>query len=178
MRNKAILLIGFVLLFSCKEQEARKPIVQKTSTILSETIAQKKKLIALENTIIEEYIAKDFTKQYNVASYGFWYVYENEIKSELRTPKMGDVVELSYNITDLYGNVFYSKEELGIKKYAIDKEDFIPGLQEGIKLMKTGETIIFVIPSYRAYGLVGDENKIGINQTIKCTVTLISIKQN
>mgnify|MGYP006000872543 FL=1 len=44
--------------------------------------------------------------------------------------------------------------------------------------MKIGETITFVIPSYRAFGLVGDENKIGINQTIKSTVTLKSIKQN
>ena len=178
MKNKAYLLISFVVFFSCKEQEARRPIVQKTSTILTETISQNKKLIALENNIIEEYIAKDSTKQYHVASNGFWYVYENEIKSELVTPKIGDVVEFSYDITDLYGNVFYSKEDLGVKTYKIDKEDFIPALQEGIKLMKIGETITFVIPSYRAYGLVGDENKIGMNQTIKSTVTLISIKQN
>ena len=86
------------------------------------------------------------------------------------------MVEFSYNLADLNGNIFYSKEELGVKKYAIDKEDFIPALQEGIKLMKVGETITFVIPSYRAFGLVGDEKRIGINQSIKSTVTLISIK--
>jgi len=178
MKNKPYLFISLLLLFSCNEQEARRPVVQKTTTILSETIVQNKKLVALENKAIERYIAQDTIKQYNVASYGFWYAYESKKPSETLTPKIGDVVEIAYNITDLYGNVFYAKDDLGIKKYTIDKEDFIPALQEGIKLMKIGETITFVIPSYRAYGLVGDENKIGINQTIKSTVTLISIKQN
>ena len=62
--------------------------------------------------------------------------------------------------------------------YKVDKEDFIPALQDGIKLMKKGETIIFVIPSYRAFGVSGDGNKIGINQPIKSTVKLIDIKTN
>ena len=178
MKNNAILFLGVLLLFSCKEQEARRPIVQKTSTILSETIEQNKKLIAIENSRIEQYIAQDSIHQYKVSPYGFWYLYATEKKEETLTPKKGDLVEIVYDITDLYGNVFYSKEELGIKKYSIDQEDFIPALQEGLKLMKIGETITFVIPSYRAFGLVGDENKIGINQTIKSTVTLKSIKQN
>ncbi|WP_347175405.1 gliding motility-associated peptidyl-prolyl isomerase GldI [Polaribacter uvawellassae] len=178
MKHNAILFLGLLVLFSCKEQEARRPVVQKTTTILSETLEQKKKLIAQENNVIENYISQDSTKQYNVATNGFWYSYITKKERDTQTPKIGDVVEISYDITDLYDNVFYTKEELGIKNYKIDKEDFIPGLQEGIKLMKIGETITFVIPSYRAFGLVGDENKIGINQTIKSTVTLISIKQN
>ena len=71
----------------------------------------------------------------------------------------------------------YSKEDLGIKKYIIDKEDFISGLQKGIKLMKIGETVTFVIPSYSAFGIAGDGNKIGINQSIKSKVTLININK-
>jgi len=176
MKNNGIFFLGLLLLFSCKEQEARRPVVQKTATILSETLDQKKKLVALENSIIENFIEQDSTKHYNVATNGFWYTYITQKPTETRTPKVDDEVEISYDITDLNGDVFYSKIELGIKKYRIDKEDFIPALQEGLKLMKIGETITFVIPSYRAFGLVGDENKIGMNQTIKSTVTLISIK--
>ena len=178
MKRNFLLLFGILVLFSCKEQEARRPVVQKTTTLLSETLDEKKRLIAFENKLIQSYIAQDSTTNYKVASNGFWYTYIKQNQLETQVPKVGDEVEISYNLTDLSGNVFYSKEELGIKKYAIDKEDFIPGLQEGIKLMKVGETITFVIPSYRAFGLVGDENRIGINQTIKSTVTLISIKQN
>jgi FKBP-type peptidyl-prolyl cis-trans isomerase FkpA len=42
--------------------------------------------------------------------------------------------------------------------------------------MKIGEIITFVIPSYNAFGVSGDGNKIGVNQTIKSTVTLLNIK--
>ncbi len=42
--------------------------------------------------------------------------------------------------------------------------------------MKTGETIKFIIPSFNAYDVVGDENKIGINKSIISIVTLINIK--
>jgi len=178
MKNSFVLIVCVLFLFSCAEQEARRPVTQKTATILSETIQQKKELIASENKFIEDYIAKDSINTYITSSFGFWYSYISKEENEMKTPKIGDEVELEYNITDIHNVVIYSKEELGIKKYTIDKEDFIPGLQEGLKLMKVGETITFVIPSYRAFGLVGDENKIGINQTIKSTVTLLKIKEN
>ena len=41
--------------------------------------------------------------------------------------------------------------------------------------MKTGETITFVLPFYNAFGIIGDGKKIGINKSIKSTVTLIKI---
>lgn len=177
MKNSIQFFLIAILFLSCSEPKARRPITQKTSTVLKETIEQNKKLIALENEVIEKYLASDSTNIYITSSYGFWYTYKTQKKNLNQTPKLSDEVEIEYNITDLQGNVIYSKEELGIKKYRVDKEDFIPALQEGIKLMKIGETITFIIPSYRAFGLVGDENKIGINQTIKSTVTLLNIKK-
>jgi FKBP-type peptidyl-prolyl cis-trans isomerase len=42
--------------------------------------------------------------------------------------------------------------------------------------MKIGETIKFIIPSFNAYDIVGDGNKIGINKSIISIVTLINIK--
>jgi gliding motility-associated peptidyl-prolyl isomerase len=176
MKNNIVLTLGVLFLFSCAKQQARRPVAQKTATVLSETIQLKKELIASENKFIEDYIAKDMVNTYITSTFGFWYSYSSKKEDETKSPKTGDEVVLEYNITDINNVVIYSKEELGIKKYTIDKADFIPGLQEGVKLMKVGETITFVIPSYRAFGLVGDENKIGINQTIKSTVTLLNIK--
>jgi gliding motility-associated peptidyl-prolyl isomerase len=180
MRNSfvliGVLIIGLLVFNSCSEQEARRPVTQKTATVLSETIQQKKELIASENTFIEKHLAKDSINSYHISSYGFWYTYISKKEDQGSMPKVGDVVEIEYNITDINNTVLYSKETLGIKKYKIDKEDFIPGLQEGIKLMKIGEIITFVIPSYSAYGFVGDQHKIGSNQTLKSTVTLLTIK--
>ena len=42
--------------------------------------------------------------------------------------------------------------------------------------VKKGETISFLFPSHMAYGYHGDDDKIGTNQPIICTVTLNDIK--
>ena len=163
--------------FSCTKVQPRRPIdFKSSSTILKETLKKSIQLNRIEDDKIIALIKKDTTNSYQVSPNGFWYAYINKKQAIVQTPKLGDEVTFEYNITDLEGNVIYSKEELGIMKYRIDKEDFIFALQLGIKLMKVGETIIFVIPSYNAFGISGDGEKIGINQSIKSTVTLLNIK--
>ncbi len=130
----------------------------------------------VEDDKIFQIIKKDSTKLYLQSSYGFWYTYIHKVEENLPTPEKGKEVTIEYNITSLNNSVLYSKADLGIKKYIIDQEDFISGLQKGIKLMKLGETVTFVIPSYRAFGIAGDGKKIGVNHPIKSTVTLINIK--
>jgi len=167
-----------IIFVGCSKVEPRRPIDPKPSTtILKETITQSKRLNKIENDKIYSIIQKDSINNYTVSPNGFWYVYNTKIEENTPTPKSGDVVSLQYNIQDLEGNIIYSEEELGIKTYKVDEEDFIFGLQIGIKLMKIGETITFVIPSYNAFGILGDGKKIGINTSIKSTVTLINIKQ-
>ena len=170
------LIFTSIVCFSCSKIEPRKPINPKpSSTILQETLQESIKLNVLENSRILAIIEKDSTKNYQVSPNGFWYTYINKIQEIKTTPKIGNVVSIHYDITDLQGNTIYSKKELGVKHYRVDKEDFISALQTGIKLMKVGETITFVIPSYKAFGVSGDGKKIGINQSIKSTVTLINI---
>lgn len=161
---------------SCKEQEARRPVTASKSHTLASTAEQLKQINKIEEAKIQDYIAKDSLSTYISSPNGYWYQYLNKVEEDTVSPKKEDVVELSYEIYDLNGQVIYSKEELGLKTYKIDKEDFIPALQMGIKLMKVGETIKFVIPSHNAFGVVGDENKIGINQSIISIVTLLNIK--
>ncbi|MCG1037604.1 gliding motility-associated peptidyl-prolyl isomerase GldI [Polaribacter sargassicola] len=176
MKIKFVIIVSFFIL-GCTKTTPRKPINPKISTtILKETVAETKRLNKKEEQKILNLIALDSTKKYSISSNGFWYTYINKVEENTPLPKLGDTVELQYNITDLEGNVIYSTEELGIKEYKVDKEDFISALQVGIKLMKVGETITFVIPSYNAFGISGDRDRIGINQSIKSTVTLINIK--
>ncbi len=169
-----LLLLGF----SCSKIQPRRPINPKPSTTLYfEAIQQNKRLNKIEENKILELIKNDSLNNYIQSPQGFWYTYINKVEDSSKTPHKGDEVYLEYNITDLKDSIIYSKKELGIKKYIVDKEDFISGLQKGIKLMKIGETITFVLPSYNAYGITGDNNKIGLNQSIKSTVTLININK-
>jgi len=176
MRSNLVITFCFLLFFSCSTPEARRPVSQKTGTITAEIIEENKKLNELENQKIQRLISLDSTRIYQTSLKGFWYVYTTKITESNSLPKKGNIVTIQYDILDLNGNIIYDKAFLGLKKYVVDKEDFIPGLQDGIKLMKIGETITFVIPSYRAFGVSGDGNKIGINQSIQSTVSLINIE--
>jgi len=57
----------------------------------------------------------------------------------------------------------------------MDRQELFTGLREGLKLMKTGETVTFLFPSQKAYGYYGDENKIGANIPLIAKVTVNSI---
>ena len=175
--NQGIILLFFFLIVSCAEQEARRPISKSKSYTLADTSEQLKKINRNEELKIEAYIKRDSLTEYNSSPNGYWYSYLNKVEGNGESPQSEDVVELLYEILDLKDQVIYSKEELGLKNYKIDKEDFIPALQLGIKEMKVGETIKFVIPSYNAFGVVGDEYKIGINQSIISIVTLLNINK-
>ena len=109
---------------------------------------------------------------------GFWYRYIVKNDSDTVFPVKGDIVQVSYDLLDLNDQIIYSKETNGIKEYVVDKEDFIPGLQYGIKLMKEGESMKFIIPSFNAFGVLGDEKKIGMNTSIISRITLININKD
>ncbi|CAM1363103.1 Peptidyl-prolyl cis-trans isomerase [Tenacibaculum sediminilitoris] len=174
MKYKITLFVLIVLIItSCKEPKARRPKQHGTTNFYKEVLKENKRLNALERNRLEVWVAKDTVREYKSSPNGFWYAYVTKDTLKSKSPQFEDLVILSYNITDLNGNILYEKKE---RSYKIDKEDFIPALQDGIKLMKKGETITFVIPSYRAFGVTGDGNKIAVNQPIQSTVTLIDIK--
>ncbi|PQJ78202.1 gliding motility-associated peptidyl-prolyl isomerase GldI [Polaribacter porphyrae] len=176
MKNSLVIFLLF-LMIGCANIEPRRPVNPKPSTtIYKQAIEESKKLNKIEEARILAFIKNDSLSEYIQSSSGFWYKYIKKVNEEQPTPNVGDDVVFEYNIKDLRDSIIYGKEELGVKSYKVDKEDLITGLQKGIKLMKIGETITFVFPSYNAFGIVGDQERIGINETIKSTVTLINIK--
>ena len=169
-------LLSYLFLISCSEQQARKPITKSNSSSLTPASTILKKINSIEELKIINYIKKDTFHDYIRSPYGFWYRYIIKDPKNSISPKKGDLVQINYEISDLKDQIIYSKQLNGIKDYKVDEEDFIPGIQQGLKLMKIGETIKFIIPSFNAYDIVGDGNKIGINKSIISIVTLINIK--
>lgn len=178
MMNK-LLTIAFVLLvFGCKTPEARRPISVKTGSFIDASVERNKKLNAAEKVFIEN-LMKEQKIDYIASESGFWYYYNNKADIDtLKTPAFGDVINYNYNVKSLNGNTIYSAEDIKTQTYAMDREELFTGLREGLKLMKTGETVTFLFPSQKAYGYYGDENKIGSNVPLICEVTVNSITEN
>jgi gliding motility-associated peptidyl-prolyl isomerase len=172
---KVLLMVFFVaiLVTSCKQpQEARKPISHSSGSFMKQSIARNKKMIAGEEDQIKAIIKGDSTKKYIASKKGYWYYYESRNLTDSLTPKKGDIALFDYEIKDLDGKIIYSQEELERQIYKVDKQDIMMGLRDGIKLMRKKEKVRFLFTSHMGYGYHGDNNKIGTNQPLFCTVTL------
>ena len=170
-----LLAIG-TLLVSCTKQQARKPISQTSGTFMKESVKRNIKLIAGEEALIDSVIKSNPKVQYHATPKGYWYTYEVKNTTDTLRPKRGDVAFFDYNIKDLSGNVIYSEVELRPQSYLVDKQNILMGLRDGLKLMKKNERVTFLFPSHLGFGYRGDNDRIGPNLPIVCTVTLKDFK--
>ncbi|AOW19968.1 gliding motility-associated peptidyl-prolyl isomerase GldI [Urechidicola croceus] len=176
MKNSLYLVFLLLTLISCLEPTPRKPISHKSDTFIEESIERNKKINEIQKSAIEYYIAQDSTNNYFTSENGFWYKYIQQEVEDVEMPKVGDEVIFEYEILDLNDVVIYPKETFGQVNYLIDKEDITSGLQNGLKLMREGEEVQFLFPSFKAFGYTGDQVKIGINQPLIYKVQLLKIK--
>lgn len=176
LSKKIILLAIGTLLVSCTKQQARKPISQTSGTFMKESVDRNIKLIAGEEALIDSVIKSNPKVEYLASKKGYWYFYEVKNTKDTLTPKRGDVAFFDYNIKDLNGNVIYSEVELRPQSYLVDKQNILMGLRDGIKLMKKNEKVTFLFPSHMGFGYRGDNDRIGPNLPIVCTVTLRDFK--
>ncbi|WP_194269501.1 gliding motility-associated peptidyl-prolyl isomerase GldI [Oceanihabitans sp. IOP_32] len=179
MMKQFSLLLTLLFLCACKQPEARKPISVKSGSFIDVSVKRNKELLAKEEAEILRRIALDSTINYKASESGFWYYYNTKTEIDsLKTPGFGDIINFNYHVKDLNGVPIYSKEEIKTQTYAMDQQELFTGLREGLKLMKSGETVTFIFPSQKAYGYYGDQNKIGSNLPIICEVTVNSITPN
>ncbi|MFD0835395.1 gliding motility-associated peptidyl-prolyl isomerase GldI [Mariniflexile aquimaris] len=174
--NKFIFLSLIILAFSCKSPEARRPVSVKSGSFIDASVERNKKLNAKEKLRIEKIMQQQKDKNFIASPNGFWYSYKTKIDVDsLPTPQFGDLINYNYNVKALNGQVIYSTEAISTQTYAMDKQELFTGLREGLKLMKTGESMTFIFPSQKAYGYYGDGDKIGSNMPLICDVTVNSI---
>ena len=174
MKNKIYILLLLVII-ACAQPQPRKPVVKKTSTFLTESIERNKAINKAEENIFKSLMEADSLNTYIVSSNGFWYYYNKIDTVATRLPVRGDEVVYEYQINNVNGDLIYSKEELGVRNYLVDKQELITGLQDGLKLMKEGEEVTFLFPSHKAYGYSGYKNITG-NQPLIYKVKLKEIK--
>jgi gliding motility-associated peptidyl-prolyl isomerase len=174
--KQLILFVTLILLSSCSQQKARKPISHSEGSFMKESAERNKKLVASEEKIIDSIIKNNPTTKYITSKKGYWYTYISKNETDTLKPKRGDIAYFDYELKDIKGNLIYSKEELKPQIYAVDKQNIMMGLRDGIKLMRKNEKVTFLFTSNNAYGYHGDNNKISTNESLICTVTLNDFK--
>lgn len=84
----------------------------------------------------------------------------DSLKGEGTRAQAGDLVDFNYEIALLNGSVLYKSEEDQVAQLLIDRQDAEIGLHDALKLMRVGDKGFFILPSHRAFGVAGDQNKV------------------
>ena len=169
--NSLVYMLLFISVVSCqnnsKNNAVNKPVDQE------ELIAINKAMVNDEQEQIADYILRYGYKMESTKT-GLHYLLQEE--GQGKSPSFQSVVTLKYRVDFLNGNYCYSSDSSGLLQFTLGQSDEPSGLQEGLVKMKEGGKAIFIIPSYLAYGLTGDGNKIGNNQTLVYHVSLMKVQ--
>lgn len=170
-----LMLLGFA---ACKDPEPRRPVQGATDRFIEESVIRNRQLLAQEETRIKEIMAWDTLHTYQSSGSGFWYYYETKNDEGSESIEVNDAVTLSYMLASLDNDTIYSADDIGVVQVRVDKEALFPGLREGIKLLKSGEKATFLFPSAMGYGYPGDQDRIGTNVPLKCSVSIIDVEKS
>ena len=85
----------------------------------------------------------------------------------------GDDITLKYKTFLLNGEMVYSSDSTGLKTFKVAKSEEIEALHEAAMMLLPGAKARLVIPSYLAYGVSGDGNKINGRLPIAMMVEVI-----
>ena len=168
--NRIIMYLVVCLTLSCYQENARYPIDHAKKSFFNISAERNKLLLAREEIMIKKALEKENSLSFMLSEKGFFYAYMKKSSYNKLLPKKGDRVVFKYKIEDLEKKIIYGYKELGIVEYYVDEENLLPALREGIRLMKSGEKILFLFPSYLCYGYQGDGQKIGNNQPLRFTI--------
>ncbi len=72
----------------------------------------------------------------------------------------GDRVAMEYRTFLLSGEQIYSSDSNGVKVFVVNRSEEIDALHEVAQMLRPGAKARLVIPSYLAYGVAGDGDKI------------------
>ena len=171
----AIVFLLILMCAACGGPEPRRPVEVKSGSFFKESVERNKKLLAEEEKIIRDIIAKDTMHEYITSPNGFWYYFETKNDTATYSPRTDDQILFSYNLMTLDNDTIYTAEDIGPTSYVVDKEQLFPGLQNAVKLLKISEKATFLFPSLQAYGYHGDGNDIAPRTPVKSSVELHTI---
>lgn len=168
-----ILSVASVLI-SCKNR----PNDEETKNLSPDQLNEKlleayKTTVEFENKQIDKLIATSGWSMIETPT-GLRY----QILEKGNGPKIteGKFAQFEYEVKLLNNETIYSSVQTGLKEFKVGSGGVESGLEEGILLLKVGDKARFIIPSYLAHGLSGDQDKIPPKATLIYTLKLIDFK--
>jgi FKBP-type peptidyl-prolyl cis-trans isomerase FkpA len=172
MGIKNIFILSLIIsLVSCREKVTNNIFNSRPGK--NEMADLNKYLVQKDRERIRNYIERKSLKMYESPT-GLWYQIKNEGTGKNFVDN--DKIVMNYECSLLDGTKCYSSKDLGPKEVILGRSEMEPGLNEGLRLLKSGAEAIFIIPPFLAWGLVGDRKMIPSRAVIVYNVYILPAK--
>ncbi|MBX2973860.1 MAG: FKBP-type peptidyl-prolyl cis-trans isomerase [Flavobacteriales bacterium] len=91
------------------------------------------------------------------------------------TAKPDQWARIHYKVELLNGDSAYASAPGKPESFMVEMDQVESGLHEAIQLLSAGDSALIVIPSYRAHGLIGDQERIPMRSTIVYRLGVVAI---
>ncbi len=163
-------IVSFYLLVGC--QNVQEAPVQDPGEFKDPLVGANKILVQRENEYIDSYARRhgwDMTKTGTGLRILIYH------RGEGPKVESGSVVRAEYAVNLLNGLEVYNSYDDGPLTFVTGRAEVINGLEEAILMMHKGDKAKVIIPSYLAYGLLGDDEKIPKRATLVYDIELTDI---
>jgi FKBP-type peptidyl-prolyl cis-trans isomerase len=154
------------------EKDAPQDVILLPDSLKTQLEEAHQALSEHEEKIINQYITRHELKLDKSATGLRYIVYR---KGEGKRPQKGDIVRIHYTIGLINGIEAYSTLNDRPEEIMIEKSEAVSGLHELLQYMTLGSKARAIIPSYLAYGLTGDQDRIPKGATLIMDVELLQI---
>ena len=169
---KIWLLILLIALVSCDHTPETKKKVDNQQ--LKESLEKVNRyLVKDENEEIDHYV-KRHGLEMTATGTGLRYVILKQ--GQGRKVEAGNTVTLEYELTSITGDLIYSSEKDGVKRFVVGGGPVESGLDEAVRYMHLGDVAKVIIPSHLAFGLPGDNNEITNRMTLVYLIKIVNIQ--
>ncbi len=86
--------------------------------------------------------------------------------------------KVNYRLELLNGDSAYASEPGHPESFKIGMDDVESGLHEAIQFLGPGDSALIVIPSYKAHGLIGDQDRIPMRSTVVYRLGLVAVSED
>ncbi len=146
--------------------------MQRTVPDAEALIKENKEAIRLEDRDIELY-AQRMGIATTTTGRGVRYQVIRDVEGASVQPGQWAIV--NYRLELLNGDTAYHTQPGEPEAFLVEMDDVESGLHEGVQLLSPGDSAVLIIPSYRAHGLIGDQDRIPRRSTVVYHIGLVKV---
>ncbi len=176
MKNSpGLVFILFCFLVGCQSESKKTETREINPSALKETLLEaNKQVVKTEDQQIRDLITRYGWKMQETGTGLRYQVYQ---KGSGPKASLDQIARINYEVRLITGEVVYSSKESGIKEFKIGSGGVESGVEEAILLMRVGDKAKLILPSYLAYGLIGDQDRIPGKSTLIYDIELLELKK-